>query len=65
MRTAHGYENMATSVRSVRFGNNSIDKVNLPIPGAAGPETYDNGVVHFERTGPKAFSIRLRSRKFS
>lgn len=45
--------------RSVRFGNNSMDKINLPIPGQEGPPNYDNSVILFERTGPRRFRIRL------
>lgn len=37
--------------RSVRFGNNSMDKVNLPIPGRDGPTTYDDAFLIFERAG--------------
>ena len=44
---------------SVRFGNNQMDKVNLPIPGEDGPATYDNSVLHFERVSPGRFRIRL------
>jgi HKD family nuclease len=35
--------------RSVRFGNNEMDKVNLPIPGTGGPESYDDAYLIFER----------------
>ena len=44
---------------SVRFGDNQMDKINLPVPGEDGPATYDNSVIHFERTGPSRFRIRL------
>lgn len=37
--------------RSVRFGDNSMDKVNLPIPGRDGPASYDNAYLIFERAG--------------
>ena len=37
--------------RSVRFGNNLMDKINLPIPGRDGPETYDHSILIFERAG--------------
>jgi hypothetical protein len=53
------YEGMGPSARSMRFGNNSMDKINLPIPGEDGPPTYDNSVVHFERIGPKRFRVSL------
>jgi hypothetical protein len=53
------YEDGAPCSRSVRFGNNFMDKVNLPIPGVDGPEDYDNSVIHFERIGPREFRITL------
>lgn len=37
--------------RSVRYGNNQMDKVNLPVPGSQGPNSYDNSVLIFERDG--------------
>jgi HKD family nuclease len=36
---------------SVRFGNNHMDKINLPIPGNDGPDSYDNSILLFERIG--------------
>jgi len=48
--------------RSVRFGNNSMDKINLPIPGQEGPPSYDNSVILFERKAPGRFRMRLGSR---
>ena len=48
--------------RSARFGNNSMDKINLPIPGQEGPSSYDNSVILFERTGPRRFRMRLGNR---
>ncbi len=47
--------------RSVKFGDNAMDKVNLPIPGDFGPETYDGSVLHFERTGNKQFLLTMRT----
>jgi hypothetical protein len=44
---------------TVKFGNNSMDKINLPIPGQEGPSSYDNGVILFERRGPSRFRMRL------
>jgi HKD family nuclease len=37
--------------RSVRFGNNEMDKVNLPVPGSDGPESYDDAYLIFEHAG--------------
>ncbi len=49
---------------SVRFGNNQMDKVNLPVPGAEGPPSYDNSILLFERgtraaDGTPIFAIRV------
>jgi hypothetical protein len=55
------YENMPPSVRRVRFGDNSMDKVNLPIPDREGPPSYDHAVVRFQRIGPKRFRLKLGS----
>lgn len=50
--------------KSVRFGNNSMDKVNLPVPDSEGPATYDHKILMFERQPPSAtgvsrFTVRL------
>lgn len=37
--------------RSVRYADNSMDKVNLPIPGRDGPASYDNAYLIFDRDG--------------
>lgn len=36
--------------RSVRHGDNSMDKINLPVPGTDGPPSYDNKFLIFDRT---------------
>lgn len=36
---------------AVRFGDNSMEKLNFPIPGTAGPASYDNAFVVFTRNG--------------
>lgn len=41
----------APVVRTMRFGNNMMDKLNLPVPGAAGPPSYDHSVLLLERVG--------------
>jgi hypothetical protein len=51
--------------RTMRFGNNMMDKINLPIPGSSsGPATYDHSVVLFERDGKdrgglNRFAVRI------
>ena len=45
-------------LRSVRYGNNQMDKVNLPMPGGnTGPATYDHQCLLFTRTGMGRFSM--------
>jgi len=45
--------------RSIWFGNNSMDKIHLPVPGIYGPPEYDNSVVHFRRVRPGEFLVSL------
>ena len=47
------------SVRSLRFGNNSRDKLTLPIPGAEGPESYSNATLLFTREGHNTFRMSI------
>lgn len=42
--------------RSVRFGNNEMDKVNLPIPEQNNIDSYDHSYVVFTRLDPTAES---------
>ncbi|MDT3317696.1 hypothetical protein Q9S71_12785 [Microbacterium sp. KSW4-11] len=49
-------------LRSVRFGNNAMDKINLPVPGTDGPDSYDHSFLVFKRLssdagGPRRFSL--------
>ncbi len=49
-------------VRTVRFGDNSMDKVNLPIPdGISGPTSYDNSYLLFEKVRPHKFRLSKMS----
>jgi hypothetical protein len=57
------YQGKRPCDRSLRFGNNSMDKVNLPIPGQDGPKSYDNSVVRFERIAAKKFLVKLGNSK--
>jgi len=43
--------------RSVRFGDNMMDKINLPIPNEFGPPNYDNKVLHFERKDRRVYGL--------
>ena len=40
-----------------------MDKINLPVPGAGGPHTYDNSFVLFERIKDGEFQINLGNPK--
>lgn len=53
------YEHFPSVERSVRFANNMMDKVNLPVPGTEGPESYDHCYLHFERLRPNTFQLRI------
>lgn len=46
----------------LRFGNNYMDKLNLPIPGAPGPRSYEDTVLLFARNRDQTFSLVLGTR---
>lgn len=50
-----------STTRNLRFGNNSMDKLDLPIPGVDGPPTYEDKVLMFRRAGMAAFDLRVGS----
>jgi HKD family nuclease len=52
----------STIVCHMRFGNNYMDKLNLPIPGEAGPETYENKTLLFEKQLDGTFKLRIGTR---
>jgi hypothetical protein len=41
----------------MRFGNNYMDKLNLPIPTDEGPEEYEGTTLLFERRADGAFNM--------
>jgi hypothetical protein len=43
----------------LRFSNNSMDVITLPIPGQGGPQSYDQRVLLFKRTGVRQFELAL------
>jgi len=43
------YDNRDPYEATMRFGHNGMDKLNLPIPGENGPDSYKNSFLHFER----------------
>ena len=44
---------------SLRFSNNSMDVLTLPVPGQEGPEAYDRRTLHFEQTGVREFKLTI------
>ncbi len=44
---------------SLRFSNNSMDVLTLPIPGDGGPDKYDREVLLFRRIGVRRFGLSL------
>ena len=45
--------------RTLRFSNNSMDVLTLPVPGQEGPEEYDRKTLHFERIGVREFRLTI------
>lgn len=45
----------------LRFSNNSMDVLTLPVPGSEGPIEYDNQTLHFEQKGVRAFRLTIDS----
>ena len=46
---------------SLRFSNNSMDVLTLPVPGDGGPPAYDEQVLCFRRTGVRCFELSVGS----
>ena len=46
---------------NLRYGNNGMDKVNLPVPGGANPPKYDYGYVLWERKPDGSFKLHVRA----
>ncbi len=44
---------------SLRFSNNSMDVLTLPVPDQEGPEAYDRRTLHFEQTGVREFKLTI------
>jgi hypothetical protein len=47
------------SMHSLTYSDNKMDKLGLPVPGADGPEAYDNEYLLFRRTRPRAFELTI------
>ena len=46
----------------IRFGNNQMDKLNLPVPENAGPPEYQDKTLLFKRVSNDEFQLSVRSR---
>jgi HKD family nuclease len=44
---------------SLRFSNNSMDVLTLPIPGQGGPPAYDQQTLLFKRIGVRRFDVSI------
>jgi hypothetical protein len=53
------YSGGANAPYTLSFSNNGMDKLNLPIPGIAGPAAYDNQPLLFREIGPHLFSLTI------
>ncbi len=47
---------------SLRFSNNSMDVLTLPVPDTEGPHSYDQETLHFERAGLRQFKLTIGRR---
>jgi HKD family nuclease len=52
------YDTHAAS-RNLRFGNNSMDKLDLPIPKVEGPSSYSNQTLLFTRESSNSFRLTV------
>jgi len=48
-----------TAVRNLRFGNNKMDKLDLPIPVQEGPPTYRRQTLLFTRKAKGVFQLQI------
>ena len=44
---------------SLRFSNNSMDVLTLPIPETEGPDSYDRTTLRFEKIGVRTFDLKI------
>lgn len=56
------YRGTVSEDRSLRYSNNSMDVLALPLPGDGGPDAYDGEVLRFRRSGPWQFVLTVGSR---
>lgn len=55
------YGNNIRSDCSLRFSNNSMDVLSLPVPGNGGPPAYDRETLRFEKCANGVFQLHLGS----
>ena len=55
------YSNHQRHDCSLRFSNNSMDVLGLPIPDDGGPRSYDNECLRFERLSTGGFEVTIGS----
>ena len=48
---------------SLRFSNNSMDVLTLPVPGVEGPAAYDQRVICFEQIGVRQFRLVMGTQR--
>jgi hypothetical protein len=46
---------------AMRYGNNGMDKINLPLPGRGNPEQYDNSYLMWTRMPGNRFRLSVRN----
>lgn len=51
------YDGQRTDDRSIRFGNNGMDILTLPVPSNGGPERYDNKTLLFTKRRDGGFDL--------
>ena len=49
------------AIRNIRFGNNQMDKLDLPVPDKEGPATYRNQTLLFTRESDGSFRLSVGS----
>ncbi len=50
-----------SAIRNIRFGNNQMDKLDLPVPDKEGPATYRNQTLLFTRESDGSFRLSVGS----
>lgn len=54
------YRSQVRDVSPIRFSDNSMDVITLPLTGPGGPVTYDHRILHFERIDEGQYLLRVR-----